>query len=75
MKLDENKALARTFIRGFSQPLTKTLQVNCLNVVLLYLVNTVEPYIDKRIDKINTQHFFTVVFITLLYSSMTTGCL
>ena len=47
--------------------------------------NHVEPYIDKRNDRkerkqikgkeTNTQHFFSVIFLTLLYSAMIKSCL
>ena len=37
IKLDENKALARTFIRGLSETLTKPLQLNFPHIAICYI--------------------------------------
>ena len=76
MKLEENKALARTFIRGLSGTLKKTLRLNFPKIAicyLLYLVIMLNPILTKELIKdkgYKYSIFFTVVFITLLYSSM-----
>ena len=76
MELEENKALARTFIRGLSGTLKKTLRLNFPKIAicyLLYLVIMLNPILTKELIKDKGYKyliFFTVVFITLLYSSM-----
>ena len=76
MKLEENKAVARTFIRGLSGTLKKTLRPNFPKIAicyLLYLVIMLNPILTKELIKDKGYKyliFFTVVFITLLYSSM-----
>ena len=76
MKLEENKALARTFIRGLSGTLKKTLRLNFPTIAICYLLCLVimlNPILTKELIKdkgYKYSIFFTVVFTTLLYSSM-----